>query len=62
VTFPVTVSAEGDQIVFGVITETTPWVLVVDLKVFHCSTLLAAPSISLQNLQAKLTVGFWFKP
>jgi hypothetical protein len=53
---------EGYEILFRITAQAAPCEDMMNLKVHHSSTLLAAPSISRQNSQAKLTVGFWFKP
>jgi hypothetical protein len=58
----VTSYAKGHQIIPGIMSEVTPCLDVMYLKVLHSSTLLAAPSVSLENRQAQLTVGFWIKP
>jgi hypothetical protein len=52
----VTTIAKSDQIFFRVIARVTAEFLVVDLKVVHCSTALAPPTIPLENLAAQLLV------
>ena len=42
-----TIRAEGDQIGFGVISQTTPGPNVVDVEVIERTTLLASPTIAL---------------
>ena len=42
-----TIRAEGDQIGFGVISQTTPWSNVVDLEVIERTAPLASPTIAL---------------
>jgi hypothetical protein len=44
---PMTGRAEGDQIGFGVISQTTPGPYVVDLEVDKRTALLASPTIAL---------------
>ena len=46
----VTVTAERDQVLFGIFTRMTPKVLMMNLETFEHSTALASPSISLQDL------------
>jgi hypothetical protein len=50
---PVTIRAEGDQVLLGVVSESASWVDVVDLEVDRTAAVLAAPAIALQHLLAK---------
>ncbi len=52
-----TAAAEGDEVLFGVVSESASWVDVVDLEVGRTAAVLAAPAIALQHLLAKSTVG-----
>ena len=50
--------AESDQILGSVIAQSAPRLNVMDLKIFHSSTSLATPSITLQNFPTELAVSF----
>jgi len=52
-----TAAAEGDEVLFGVVSESASWLNVVNLKVGRPAAVLAAPAIALQHLLAKSTVG-----
>ncbi len=54
---PVTIHAEGDEVLLGVVSESASWVDVVDLEVDRTAAALAAPAIPLQHLLAQLTIG-----
>ena len=53
----VTTSAEGDEVLLGVVAEVAAWVDVVDLEVGRAAAGLATPAVALQYLLAKSTVG-----
>ena len=53
----VTITAERDQVFFGILTGMTPKFLVMNLEIFQRSAALASPSIALKNRFAKLFVG-----
>ena len=59
--FLMALRAEGDQIFRGIITQTTPRLNVVDLKIFRSSAELAAPAIPLQYLTAELAIRLGLK-
>ncbi len=52
-----TLGAEGDEVLLGVVSELASWVDVVDLEVGTTAAVLAAPAIALQHLLAKVAVG-----
>jgi hypothetical protein len=49
---------KGDQILLNVIAELSSRLDMVNLKTFHPSARLAAPTISFQHFSAKLAIGF----
>jgi len=57
--FLMTASAQRNEIGFGIVTEVTAWLDVVNLKVSTTSTILAAPSIALKYLAPQFSVGPW---
>ncbi len=59
--FLVALGAEGDEVLFGIGSQPAPGMDVVDLKIGHPAAVLAAPSVPLQHLLAKSTVGVWVK-
>lgn len=56
---PVTIRAEGDEVLLGVVSESASWMDVVNLKIGHPAAGLAAPAVPLQHLLAQLAIGFW---
>jgi hypothetical protein len=54
--------AQGDKNLGRVIAQSAPWQNVMDLKVFHPTTLLASPAVSLQDFAAQLAMSFRAKP
>ena len=52
-----TLDAERDEVLFGIGSQLTPRVDVVDLEVCRIAAVLAAPAVPLQHLLAKSTVG-----
>ncbi len=50
---PVTIRAEGDQVLLGIASQSTAWLNVVDLEVGAPTAGLAAPAIPLQHLLAR---------
>ena len=46
------------EILSRIISQTAPWLNVMDLKIFRSSANLATPTVPLQDLIAELTVGF----
>jgi hypothetical protein len=60
--FLMTRCAEGDQILGRVIAQSAARLNVMDLKIFHSPARLTAPSISLQDFPAELTISFRVKP
>ncbi len=54
--FLMTPGAEGDEVLFGIGSQLTPWVDVVDLEIGRSPTPLAAPAVPLQHLLAQSTV------
>ena len=59
--FLMALRAAGDQIFRGIITQTTPRLNVVDLKIFRSSAELAAPAIPLQYLTAEFAISLGLK-
>ena len=59
---PVARGAEGDEVWLGVVAEPAPRLDVVDLEVSRPAAGLAAPTIPLQYLLAKSTVGLRVEP
>ena len=55
----VTMIAKGNQVVFRIGAQVTPELPVVDLKLLHCATALAPPTIALEDPLAQLLVGIW---
>jgi len=53
--------AEGNQILGSVIAQSAAGLDVMDLKIFHTPTRLAAPAISLQDFVAELAISFKVK-
>ena len=53
--------AKNYEIRSRVITQTAPWLNVMDLKIFHESARLTTPSISLQDFTAELAISFGIK-
>ena len=58
----VTRIAERDQVLFGVVPETTAEFLVVDFQVGHCAAGLTSPAVAPQHLPAQILVGHGIKP
>jgi hypothetical protein len=58
----VTLDAKSYEILSRVITQTAPRLNVMDLKILHPPTPLAAPAISLQDFPAELAISFRIKP
>jgi hypothetical protein len=54
----VTVSAERDEIPFGIFPQQATRVQVVNLEIGETPAVLTSPSITLQNLVAELSIGF----
>jgi hypothetical protein len=54
----VTVSAEGDEIPFGICPQQATRMYVVNLEIRETSAVLTLPSVALQNLAAELSIGF----
>jgi hypothetical protein len=59
--FLVAPGAKSYEILCGVIPQVAPPLNVMDLKVFHTPTPLAAPAIALQDFPAQLTISFRVK-
>ncbi len=57
-----TAGAEGNQVGLGIVAQSAPGVDVVDLKIGHPATVLAAPAVSLQHLLVQLTIGLRVEP
>ncbi len=57
----VTGGAQRDEILFDVLSEPTPRADVVNLKLIHATTALAAPPVALQHLPAEPSIGFRVK-
>jgi len=57
----VTRCAEGDQILGSVIAQSATRTNVMDLKILHPPTRLAAPAVSLQDFTAELAISFKIK-
>jgi hypothetical protein len=53
-----TVSAEGDEILFGIFPQQATRAHMVNLKIRATSAVLTLPSVALQNLTAELSIGF----
>jgi hypothetical protein len=53
----VTAYAERDQVVEGVVAEIASRTKVMDVQIGRTATLLAPPSVSRQNLSAKIRIG-----
>jgi hypothetical protein len=58
----VTPSTQGDQILFGIITELAARLNMMHLEFTHGSAMLAAPPISLQYFFPQFVVGDGIKP
>jgi hypothetical protein len=54
--------AEGDQILSSVSSQSASWLNVMDLKIFHPATPLAAPAVALQDFTAELAISLRVKP
>jgi hypothetical protein len=50
-------SAQGDEILFGIIAEQTTLSNMMHLEFTHAPAMLAAPAVSLQNLSAQSMIG-----
>ena len=59
---PMTVHAEGDQIVEGVVSEVALRTDVMDLPIRRTATPLAPPSVPHENLSAQLCIGHSVQP
>ncbi len=57
-----TVRAQRNQILFGVIPQSTARAEVMDLKILCGAAVLAAPSIAREHLAGELAVRLGFKP
>ena len=57
-----TVRAERNEILFGVIPQPAAWTEVVDLKILRRAAVLAAPPIAREHRAGELAVRFRFKP
>ncbi len=57
-----TPGAEGNQVGLGIISQSASWLNVVDLEVGRTTAVLAAPTIPLEHLLAKSTVGLGVEP
>ena len=55
-------SAEGDQILGSVITQSTTPLNMMDLKILYSPARLTPPAIPLQNSAAKQAISFRIKP
>jgi hypothetical protein len=64
VTFAVATDAKRNQVVHQIVTKPAPGVHMMDLQALHGTTLLAPPTISLQDLDSEFRVLFraQFKP
>jgi len=60
-TLPVAIDAKCDQVFFRVGPQQTPVLNVMDLKILPSATILATPSVALQNAAMQRFVGFWIK-
>ena len=52
----VTISAERDEILFRVISGMAPELNMMNMKLLFCTAILAAPSVTIENLPAELSV------
>ena len=57
----VTVRAQRDEILFGVIPQAAARAEVVDLKILRCAAILAAPPIAREHLAGELAIRVGFK-
>ncbi len=55
----VAVDAEGNQILLGVVSQSTPWLYMMNLQTSKASTILAVPPVPLQHLTTKFPIGLW---
>jgi hypothetical protein len=60
--FLVAPRTKSNQILSSIVTQTAPWLNVMDLKILHAPARLATPAISLQDLAAELAIIFRTKP
>ena len=58
----VAMSAERDQILVFVITQSAPRANVVDLKTIGAATGLASPAVALQHFGTEFAIGIWVQP
>jgi len=59
---PVTVRAERDEILFGIISQLAARKEVVDLKILRYAAFLAAPPIAREYFAEELAIRLGFKP
>ncbi len=59
--FLMTPDAERDEVLFGIGSQLTPRVDVVNLEIGRSAAALAAPAVPLQHMLAQLTIGLWVK-
>jgi hypothetical protein len=55
----VAISAEGDQVFVGVVTQPAPRTEVVNLKTSGAAAVLASPTITLQHFGAEFAIRIW---
>jgi hypothetical protein len=58
----VTVRAERNEILFGIVSQPAAWAEVMDLKILCRAAILAAPTIAREHLAGELAVSFGLKP
>ncbi|HET6145326.1 MAG TPA: hypothetical protein VFE02_17600 [Candidatus Acidoferrales bacterium] len=58
----VALGAESYEILSRIIAQSATPLDVMDLKIFHAPTGLAAPPVALQNFLAEFAISFWLKP
>ena len=58
----VTACAEGNQILFDIISEPAARAEVVDMEVLRCAAVLAAPPIAREHLPGELAIRLGLKP
>lgn len=58
----VTVRAEREEILFGVVSQPAARLDVVHLKILRCAAILAAPSIAREHLAGEFAIRVGVKP
>jgi hypothetical protein len=58
----VAISAERDQILVFVITQSAPRANVVDLETIGTATILASPAVAPQHFGVEFAIGIWIQP